>query len=523
MRKISRKAFTLVELMVAMALTIFIMLILTQAFMYGLETFTQLKAIGDMQAELRSAQTIIRDDLAQDHFEGKRRLSDVDTRRVPQFVAEPFQAGFFAVMHGTGNSRQTWTVGASYAVNDAVNIGPAATPYVCIQAHVATAGNAPPNATFWSPNAPYVFEGVDSNNQPSFRATDHVLYMTVKRKGNKREAFFTANLTGGPTVLTPFFSKKTAYNLRVPNAFPAPPAQQNPLPDLTMTDPYNGGQNGFYSSQWAEVIYYLKRTGSTEEPNNPTSNIGTPIFELFRAQFVMVPDGTELRTPLPTAWISGASYVGGDAVFLAGVVYVCIQPHVSAIGNAPPNPAFWAASTNVFVGGNLATYDQWSKTNFAQMSCGVTAGVTVPRLLFLSPDDAARGGMRMLANSGNALSVSVVGSGGLSTFNPQALVRNAPTNRVTLTEAPVLQNVISFQVQVMRHDDIAFGDILPTNIPPIPTTPGFVPRARIFDTTYFGSVPGYSNNYGIKAIQITLRVWEQKTRQTRQVTLVQDM
>lgn len=50
----TRTGFTLVELMVAMALTIFIMLILTQAFVIAIDTFTTLKAIGDTQEILRS-------------------------------------------------------------------------------------------------------------------------------------------------------------------------------------------------------------------------------------------------------------------------------------------------------------------------------------------------------------------------------------------------------------------------------------------------------------------------------------
>src|ERR1700676_542928 len=75
-----RAAFTLVEMMVAMTLTIFVMVILSQCFVQGLETFSGLKAIGDMQEELRTATTLLRADLSLDHFEGKRRLSDAVSR-----------------------------------------------------------------------------------------------------------------------------------------------------------------------------------------------------------------------------------------------------------------------------------------------------------------------------------------------------------------------------------------------------------------------------------------------------------
>ena len=75
----TRRGFTLVELMVAMALTMFIMVILSEAFATGLDVFSQLKAIGDMEESLRAASTALRNDLAADHFIGKRRLSDPDS------------------------------------------------------------------------------------------------------------------------------------------------------------------------------------------------------------------------------------------------------------------------------------------------------------------------------------------------------------------------------------------------------------------------------------------------------------
>ena len=93
----SRQAFTLVEVLVAMALTMFIMVILSQAFVAALETFSGLKAVGDMQEDLRTAATLLRSDLSQDHFEGKRRLSD----RTINFGApdyEPIREGFMRIV-----------------------------------------------------------------------------------------------------------------------------------------------------------------------------------------------------------------------------------------------------------------------------------------------------------------------------------------------------------------------------------------------------------------------------------------
>lgn len=60
-----RQGFTLVEVLVAMALIIFIMVILTEAFSAGTGVFRTLKAQGDMQEKLRSVTSLLRDDLRQ--------------------------------------------------------------------------------------------------------------------------------------------------------------------------------------------------------------------------------------------------------------------------------------------------------------------------------------------------------------------------------------------------------------------------------------------------------------------------
>src|SRR5262249_25133235 len=91
-----RSGFTIVELLVAMALIVFIMAILAEAFSAGLGAFRRLKAIGDMNERLRMASTIIRRYLAADHFEGKKRLSDRDF-----WVNGPPNEGFIRIWQGS--------------------------------------------------------------------------------------------------------------------------------------------------------------------------------------------------------------------------------------------------------------------------------------------------------------------------------------------------------------------------------------------------------------------------------------
>jgi len=369
MRSNIRAGFTLIELMVAMALTMFIMVILSQAFVISLETFSALKGIGDMQEKLRSASVIIRDDLTKDHFDGSLRVSQLTPARRPQ-------AGFFAVMHGT----------------------------------------APVAATAAAAGSGYVLEGTEATTGfASFRATNQVLYMTVKRKGNRTQDYYTAAIANNPAnpEVAKFFSKQTAYTMN-PNV---------DLPSATQTDPFNAGPTAFYSSQWAEVIYYLEQTGTTEEPNNPTSPFGTPIFSLKRAQFVMVPDSTN-------------------------------------VNQVPTIP-----------GANLPT--------FQTMSCTAPGSA----LTFYSPSDAATG-QRIIS----AL--------------PAFLSTPAVRDRVTLSVAAtvVTPNVTSFHIQVMPVGTTTFQD----------------PAGQLYDTTNI-------NAAALRGIQISLRVFEPKTRQTRQMTIVQDL
>lgn len=64
-----RAGFTLVELMVAMALIILIMTILSVAFQVGMDSLSQLKSIGGLSEQLRTAQATLQRDLQANHLE----------------------------------------------------------------------------------------------------------------------------------------------------------------------------------------------------------------------------------------------------------------------------------------------------------------------------------------------------------------------------------------------------------------------------------------------------------------------
>jgi len=143
MRK--RQGFTLVELLVVMALVILIMVILAQAFGRTIESLQKAKGIGDMQDKLRAASTIIRRDLAADHFEGRRRVSDVAGSYLPA------REGFFQIVSDGGAGR--------------------------------------------------TFEGNDPYGIPSNIVTQRQLRMTVKLRKNDRDRFFSAQIPSGSPLL----------------------------------------------------------------------------------------------------------------------------------------------------------------------------------------------------------------------------------------------------------------------------------------------------------------------------------
>jgi prepilin-type N-terminal cleavage/methylation domain-containing protein len=150
-----RQGFTLVELLVAMALIVFIMAILSYAFEAATRSFRDLKAAGDLAEKLRSVSGQLRRELAADHFEGKKRLSD------PTFWASgPPRQGFFRIYQGSR---------------------PGAAGALCI------------------------LEGADQDGLKSYRTADHILHFTVKLRGNQESEFFSAGVPAGSPLLTNIF------------------------------------------------------------------------------------------------------------------------------------------------------------------------------------------------------------------------------------------------------------------------------------------------------------------------------
>ena len=147
-----------------------------------------------------------------------------------------------------------------------------------------------------APYPPYAFEGYDASGLPSYRGRSSSLpdgqaqgesAGEFLQCGARRHQRFKQFRIAGR--IAAFFASPTAYDMD--------PVAGLPFATLTVPYPPPPGQpqnQAFYNSQWAEVLYYLVRSGSTEEPNNPKSVLGTPTYSLTAANFVMVPDATNL-------------------------------------------------------------------------------------------------------------------------------------------------------------------------------------------------------------------------------------
>ena len=87
-----RRGFTLVELLVSMAIIIFMLSIMSQAFVIATTCMQGMKTVGELIDKVRPVMTIMQRDLAADHFDGTKKLCDSDF-----WEYGPPREGYFSV------------------------------------------------------------------------------------------------------------------------------------------------------------------------------------------------------------------------------------------------------------------------------------------------------------------------------------------------------------------------------------------------------------------------------------------
>jgi prepilin-type N-terminal cleavage/methylation domain-containing protein len=420
-----RQGFTIVELLVAMALIVFIMAILSEAFVKSTQVFRDFKSLGDMNGRLRAATNFLAEDLAAEHFDGKRRLSD------PGFFSNgPPSAGFFRV----------WQQSAS------------------------------------------VNEGNDLDGNPSYTSTGTFLHFTSKKRGNGFQDFVRADVSGdvnSPLPSLPYWDSRY---------------QGSPPPLGVPTFPRT------YHSQWYQVAWFLRPNGRF------TENGTTQLYTLYRHQLAIVTDNTSVN------WGTAA----GQTVASTTTGYDEISCYADTTGRFYfPNPA----------------------------------DITVPERRFGMTTTAGTYGTPVAGTNGYPIYDTPPAS------NTYDLVPASAANTKKGADL-VLNDVLSFDVRflVLVPPSSGTGSWVPAsdfmdlntlnttyggykaqpNFPASGTGAVFDTWSSVLDDTYdysgwASTIPfrqlGTTNaqDIQIKAIKVSIRIWDFKTQRARQVSLIQDM
>jgi hypothetical protein len=437
-----RGGFTLVELLVSAALIMFIMYILSEAFGAASKTFRDLKGIGDMNRRLRIAATFLRRDLAADHFEGKKRLSD------PNFwESGPPRAGYFRVYQDTNPA-----------------------------------------------NGDPVDEGADLDSIHSFRSVHQILQFSVKYRGNTRENFMLAD---------------------VPTSSPAPLAPTSQGADSRYEDSLFAGTSPAlyqYRSPWAEVAYFLRPEFDVN--GNQDAGNGQPLYTLYRRQWLLVNDNASLDPAQAVSVTTGTNQNIRDYL------------EVSAM----PDPA--APTTFLYFNGPIditeparrmgTTTTGLPKASFASAS----PYKSIPTLKEDSVTYNANpqiGGADLLVNDVVSFDVRVL----LTTGTDFVSIDDASVQAFATAGHPTFNGTTGpfvFDTWSSQHDNVYDYSGWYTNYANVPITNAIAPQQP---SPTVNTIPLFRNSagglIGIRAIQVTIRIWDIKTEQTRQVTIVQDL
>lgn len=468
----TRRGFTLVELMVAAALCVFIMYILSYAFQKGTDTMATLKSVGDMQEQLRAVATILKRDLAAEHFdEGIPGIHGkyLSQQRLDKPEWVPPEEGFFRIWQGSA-------VPLSLATYQASLMG------------------YPSGSDRWG--GYYLIESVDTDGIPSYLATDQALHFTVRLKGQGLENLFATDLTPQLTGLPP--------------VTPGPPVSGAAMGLLGLNPPElrpllpSGLDLPIMYSKWAEVAYFLV-------PNGQRANGNIPLFTLYRRQALLVDGTPPTPAPFPAAHDIEVSRV---------------PPAVSPILTTPPPVNAYNTPNTI----NIPERRWIRMNNFPQERLLTSSAIgqwRYERLEEVDPTNVNVRGNDILLTNVLSFEIKAAGRG------------NSTLHRPPDSEWP--------RPLVSGNPDYPFDDL-----PPMDYNSRFdlLSGPRVFDTwtrqnanaTYSGwpnyspntvwdpLATGFSRNTNalpyrirIEALQIRIRIWDEKTKSARQITIIQDV
>jgi prepilin-type N-terminal cleavage/methylation domain-containing protein len=461
-----RQGFTLVELLVSMALIMFIMAILSQAFIAGLSTFRNLKAQGDLAEKLRGVTQILQRDLAADHFNGKKRLSDPDF-----WLNGPPSQGFLRI----------WQ-------------------------------SAPATGT--------IPEGSDLDGIGSYISTNHYLAFTVKQRGNEMGDFLSAS---------------------APMAFLTATANFGPAESR-----YQLTSGGTYNYQWAEVAWFMQPqiNPSTGVPDQTvldpdTGSPPVPLYTLYRRQRLLVPDNNlvqpveSVSAVLPQQVLELSCWQNGTNWYFNSPIDITVPWRRFGMASVPTNPSMYPGGL-LYLATTNPLAPVWvppSATPPVPPTYVPLPNVPPVYPLPLYPTLSQQGAVGTLPGADTQLNDVI-------SFDVRVLVINPATGLPEITNGSDPFVTALTTASIYNNANPAFCN---------PLNPGVNPSAPVVFDTWSSLNDGLSNYsqwnvFGqltsipmwnqisvpprgpiIQAIQISIRIWDFKTNQTRQVTIVQAM
>jgi hypothetical protein len=337
-----------------------------------------------------------------------------------------------------------------------------------------------------------------------------MLHFTVKLRGNQITDLFSAAV---PTNPNPFRVYTT----------------------ITDQDAVYLQNNGVYNYPWAEVVYFLRpqfnpQSGNQDQAIDPATGNSLLLYTLYRRQLLAVPDNSKVQN----VWVAATA---------AQFTEMSCQPDPLNLNNLyfnnPADLTMPARRFNMDITGNPL----------------VTGGrLTYPTLQESGAPASIQGGDVLLTDV-ISFDVRVMFDPNGTTYsnndllNPFVNLFPDPYGVPNGNVAPGAFDPLGDTFGKNTNPNL-FAYSPSTMAPAAPVTLNNKPVPRVFDTwsrnympTNLASYPDYSGwgvspgqSYSIpmwsstfqtgpliKAIQVTIRVWDAKTLQTRQTTIVQSM
>ena len=452
----SRHGFTIIELLVAMALIILIMAVLSEAFVAGLGAFRSLKSIGDMQERVRLSGNRLRQDLALRHFEEDRRLSDIDP-----YWQDPFIGSGDQVTRNVGGRPQQG--------------------FLRIQ--------TPRNPLNPIPTTSMLLEGTDGDNIPSWITDPSMVFNPNNPAGPITPGMISGPILHFTSKLVPeradALRRDQVYSTPVPPSAPLNPNGYSLIDQVE--GPLDFRKPGLMVSPWAEIAWFLVPTG---EFTGGVQNL--PIYALYRRQRLLIAprrDTFYSTSPLANPPGGGMSWAG--------------------------LPLYYGVSCELDPSQRLLLWN--NEYSVAEQPYAGPPGVgrAVSRSMNYQPQFPP-GTPSTLGADGSGVTKWVSQPYPVGNQNVPFPIGIQPEDATLLGDDLVTTDVISFEIKVLRPNDSDFRDLNDF------FTDGggnqVQPYGGVYDTAT--APQGWLS---LRAIKVTIRVWDFKTQLARQVTIIQDL